>query len=88
MKHIKLYEELNDEPKVGDYVVCSTFNMIHPDYFKFILSNIGEVVEIEAVEHKMRFFTSIKNSFKIEYRNMPATSWSSFKEYWYRWCPR
>jgi hypothetical protein len=73
MKYIKTYEDLDNGPQVGDYVICLATEMYIPEYKQYILDNVGFIVEKEI------------DRFKLEYRNMPATPWATTKPYWYRW---
>jgi hypothetical protein len=50
MKYIKKYES-NEEPQVGDYVICDKMKIFSndPDVREFISNNIGKCVSIDSV---------------------------------------
>ena len=64
MKHLKQYEELNDEPKIGDYIVAITFGILDDpsvvnnltdrvvDVILFMHDNVGKLIKITAGENK------------------------------------
>lgn len=66
MNNIKLYEEIKNEPKLGDYVICvedydipqnqNIFAMI----IDFTANNVGKIVEIEE-----------GGQFIVKYNNIP-----------------
>ena len=62
MKHLKYFEN-NIQPQVGDYVQCKESTYAGGDDIvkKFILSNIGKIVNIEPDMFP----------FKIKYVNIP-----------------
>ena len=67
MKHIKLYEELNDKPKVGDYVVC--YDKIYKDKDKrlndFLLNNVGQCYDDLSDDD------TVYQSYQIFYEKIP-----------------
>jgi len=67
MKHLKLYENLN-EPQIGDYVLCREYpnekEDIHmTDFERFLCNHIGQIVEPD--EKYKRSWTS--NRERLEY---------------------
>ena len=46
MIHIKLFEELNQEFEIGDYVVNTEYPNLFKDVQEFIKDAIGEIVEV------------------------------------------
>ena len=45
MKHIKLFENYNNTPEVGDFVVAN-WDKFKDSYQDFLLSNIGEISKV------------------------------------------
>lgn len=70
MKHIKLFEENYDKPKVGDYVLMKT----KVDELKnFIDNTIGILYSIEHEDEKEL------TSYTVKYENIPTqVSWRFF----------
>ena len=62
MKHLKLYEDIETEIQLGDYIVCKDELFEYPtknndkDFVDFISNNIGKV---------------IKKGYKIFFRFLP-----------------
>jgi len=55
MKYIKTYESLNNEPEIGDYVLCTDLFNSGDKLVNFIETNIGQFVRYskdEDIEHK------------------------------------
>ena len=70
MKYIKTFENLNGEPKIGDYVICkedfSIFVDVDDDvdFLYFLNNNIGQCVNI--IKTQLNY-----NNFIIKYDNIP-----------------
>lgn len=69
MKYLKQYEDIDNEPKIGDYVICyelgdvhfsSQSNSIKNDINSFISVNIGQIREYDN-----------RKWYEIEYENIP-----------------
>lgn len=76
MKYIKSYENIQEEPQVGDYIIMHTIT-IEPNAFKFINNNIGQILTIEPG------LSQNKKLLSIAYDNVPAEitewfNWDSF----------
>jgi len=66
--YIKKFENLTDEPKIGDYVICKI-----KDYLglrDFMNDNIGKIIKIKY---------SNKMNYGIQYENIPNDICSYFK---------
>ena len=53
MKHIKQYEEINqNEPKIDDFVICEEENTAIDDVeiVQFTKNNIGQIMEIKSTD--------------------------------------
>ena len=46
MKHLKSFENNNQEPEVGDYVICEDCVSLEEEFKNFMCNNIGLIVEI------------------------------------------
>jgi len=68
MKVNKFNENNNDEPKVGDYVIC-TENQLDHEFNNFIADNIGKIIVI----------SNDKYAYEIRYYNIPYR----FNDYFY-----
>lgn len=56
MRYIKTYEELNNGPKLGDYVIC--FNPYYSmEWNNYLMSKIGQIVYINNDKNGKEFFT-------------------------------
>jgi len=63
MKYIKTFEDLNTEPKIGDYVLMnSTMNNINLN--KFLADNIGKILNID--------YNNDYTSIEVEYEDIPS----------------
>jgi len=67
MKYIKTYEDIDNEPKVGDYVMChelddtSRISNINKDEINIFLDvNIGQIQEYDN-----------RKWYEVEYENIP-----------------
>ena len=47
MKYIKTYEDSNEKPKIGDYVITNWNFPDDPSWAKYINDRIGQIVEID-----------------------------------------
>ena len=84
MKHIKLYEELNDKPKVGDYVicVCDINNNYHEyEFVNYMENNIGVICKDTG---------GIFQQYYVKYENTPFnlfrginSSTDNYNGYWW-----
>ena len=76
----KIYESLNDEePKVGDYVICRTeFNN---DLNLFLDNNIGEIIAIDFdfYESYQIYFNDIPESVSIPFSRDNIIYWTNDK---------
>jgi len=64
MRYLKQYEELNDEPEIGDYIVAITLGLLDDpsvvnnvperviDIILFMHNNVGKLIKITAGENK------------------------------------
>jgi len=88
MKHIKLFEEINQNvigswtlaPEVGDYVICDSTNF---DLLKnLVKNNIGKLIQIEKVtrddDNYYIKYTEIEND--IVFWRSEILYWSKDKE--------
>ena len=68
MKYIKKFENLKDEPEVGDYTICISPNfVVNEKLIDFIESNIGRIT-------KMYDVSSLKSKkYYILYDNVPIS---------------
>ena len=80
MKYIKTYEQNLNEPKIGDYVVCSEkselgkgYDRIEKQVYKFIENNIGQVIE----SNYENVFNS-EGRYAIIYKDIPKKLESYF----------
>ena len=62
MKYIKTYEQNNNEPQIGDYVICTDQN---PEVSEFTLNNVGKIVKYILMNND-RF------PYKVKYKNVPV----------------
>ena len=46
MKYIKTYENIDSEPKIGDYVICIDKGQDDEEFIDFLSNNIGKIVSI------------------------------------------
>ena len=61
MKYIKLYEELNDEPHIGDYVVCECINSFSSEEVRdYLENNVGKICKIE--DHVISYLVKYENT--------------------------
>ena len=79
MKYIKRFEELNNEPELGDYVICSEFPENDYDTYyeidKFLTNNVGRYVKnVEDDDLVEDYF------YIIEYENVPDYLFLYFPE--------
>ena len=63
MKHIKLFEDLQNIPEVGDYVIANS-KYTDEDSQNFFLNNIGKVIRNREIDELKRFV-------EVEYNNVP-----------------
>lgn len=72
MKHLKLYEDIETEIQLGDYIVCKDELFEYPtknndkDFVDFISNNIGRFVEIndgDRYAHQYKYL--------VQYQNVP-----------------
>lgn len=61
MKHIKLYEDTNNEPQIGDYVVCYR-NRAKDAVKLFFSENIGRITKFNMIVRNYRIKFEIKFS--------------------------
>lgn len=66
MKYIKTYDSINNEPQIGDYVVCEDPGMEregHEEMYDFITTNIGQITNIADGKSNPLYY--------IHYNNVP-----------------
>ena len=76
MKYIKKFENINQEPKVGDYVICTLdsdqVDWIHANAKKkqinFFNENIGQINVIEYADD----YDDDKTVYHVYYENLPT----------------
>jgi len=69
MKYLKRFENINNNPEIGDYIIIDKLNNIlgpsYDDIFYFLNNNIGKVVGFGNVYNgkgiKIKFFNIPKN---------------------------
>ena len=44
MKHIKIYENIDNDPKIGDYVICNENLSYYDELVNFLSNNVGRIV--------------------------------------------
>jgi len=69
MKYIKKFENIKDEPKVGDYVLMKS-SMQNKEMTDFIDNTIGKIIKIEIKYHF--------NTVSVEYEDIPMEIASLF----------
>ncbi len=81
MKYLKTYEDINNEPQVGDYVICGVPGIResdNPDMFNFIKNTIGQIVKIEnsdtAYPTYYVHYNNIPEYLKFDSRKSPSLS--------------
>lgn len=80
MKYIKTYEDLNDEPQIGDYVVCSEEGKedILPEdnsygVYEFTSNNVGQYVKYRGSVQHFKYL--------IKYEDLPEElRWSFYDD--------
>ena len=71
MKHLKIYEELNNtKPKIGDYVICKDYLT---EVYNFVLNNIGQIIDIVSNYHG--------DQYVIKFENIPENIKNWFYNY-------
>jgi hypothetical protein len=66
---IKIFEEYNNKPEVGDYVLINYKIKYDKDFESFINNNIGKLFEVD-----FKF-----NEIEVEYENVPE----NIKKIWF-----
>ena len=69
MKYIKKFENIKDEPKVGDYVLMKS-SMQNKEMTDFIDNTIGKIIKTEIKYHF--------NTVSVEYEDIPMEIASLF----------
>ena len=65
MKHIKKFEQINNKPEIGDYVLCKAPNSaLNPYLIDYLNSNFGQIVD-EFTTNTMGI------NYYVEYENIP-----------------
>lgn len=79
MKHIKTYENYNEKPKVGDYILANIKNSIpiahYGEYQEFINNSIGKIIEISYDHSEKEYYLTVK------YENIPKNIEFLFHSY-------
>ena len=53
MKYIKTYEDLNDEPNLGDYVITTVIiSDVDPKLKFFLENNVGKIIQDQGKGHQ------------------------------------
>ena len=61
MKYIKTYEDLNDEPNLGDYVITTVIiSDVDPKLKFFLENNVGKICKIE--DHVISYLVKYENT--------------------------
>ena len=89
MKYIKIYEENNDLPEIGDYVICTTTKIDYTSLVKFLNSNIGQVIDANDTHAGDRISSypgkdSVYFRHPVKYENVPKDLRTVFNEDNYR----
>ena len=79
MKYIKTYEDLANNPEIGDYVICDEKGN-DEEISDFEKNNIGRVVDYRTVYNTNPTFDSISTFFNIfvQYKNVPNEIYDDF----------
>lgn len=70
MKYLKQYEFFEDEPQIGDYVLCDIKLERHNErenIMNFVNNNIGQIINIQDTEIRVQYTNvpkEIKNWFR------------------------
>jgi hypothetical protein len=67
MKHLKTYEKNNNNPQIGDYVICSSISGGHK-LNNFLSQNIGQYIEENNPSQSK---VSSLWAYIIKYENIP-----------------
>jgi len=82
MKYLKTYEDLDNNPEIGDYVICEEADDINDilELADFEKNNIGRVVDYRTVDNTNPTFDSISTFFNIfvQYKNVPNEIYDDF----------
>ena len=77
MKYLKLYEEnIENKPKIGDYVICEDKSIALDEESKeFISNNIGKIID-EIEQNKQCYIEQYKQCYivKYDYNTIPDLS--------------
>ena len=72
----KIYENINEgEPKIGDYVICTTINNKTPELLHFLSNNIGKYIQVSkyiSFPYQIQFY-NIPKSMKFYFGHNPTT---------------
>jgi hypothetical protein len=82
--NFKLFENIKDVPKIGDYAIVNLDDNYHKMYRDFFNNNIGQIIDIQPnMDYKNGFnvmplklkskrgISKIADRIAIEYKNMP-----------------
>jgi len=67
MKYLKKFENFEDNPQIGDYVICGDPGVDkenHLEMYNFITNNIGQITKIDDKKR-------ISSLYYIHYNNIP-----------------
>lgn len=72
MKHLKAYENLINEPQIGDYVICQDSVLArnfsnNKSTIIFLSNNIGRIITDDSIDYDV----SKRYSYVIKYENIP-----------------
>jgi len=75
MKHLKKFESIEDNPQIGDYVICEDKYDDEPEIAIFISQNIGQCIDIKPPIYSRPIYI-------IQYKNIPKKLKSEFTSSW------
>jgi hypothetical protein len=77
MKHLKKYENVEDELQIGDYVILDSSKILRYNYNKiivdFLSNNIGKLTYIDIGLQKHKIYYNIPQNIKDELKDYPIT---------------
>jgi len=88
MKYIKTYENLKEDVKIGDYVLCSEYKdpgykdiLDVNDIETFIENNIGKIIELDrgSFDYIVKY-TNIPKELKLEFSFLNNSARGMYKE--------
>ena len=61
MKYIKKYESINNEPQIGDYVLCREINANNIQVIQWTAVNIGKYIDFNDLDYNYPYLIRYKN---------------------------